>query len=181
MLRSTLISLVLCLGVSIALFGWLFMNEPLPEMTRVKTAETIDQKSAVPSVVPNATSPRVKWSESVVQKPVAQKPVDQNQRAVVFSKTRSKATALNDVPVNIVINPGSQKVQVQAGAGDLVVSSSGLRMRSEPSSSSEMLGKYSRGAQFAHIRDQNGWALVQSLDDGQKGWMFKKYMTKNGG
>ena len=175
-MRSTLISLVLCLGVSVALFVWLFLNEPLSEMEHVKTAETSAQKSAVPSAAPKATTPRAKWPESVVQKPVGQ-----NQRAVVFSQTRSKATALNDVPVNIVINPGSQKVQIQAGAGDLVVSSSGLRMRSEPSSSSEMLGKYSRGARFAHIRDQNGWALVQSLDDGQKGWMFKKYMAKNDG
>jgi len=98
----------------------------------------------------------------------------------VFAAPRTKATPLNDEPVNIVINPGSQSVPVQSGPGDLVVVSSGLRMRSEPTSQSEILGNYVKGARFAHIRDENGWALVQSLDDGQKGWMFKKYMAKGG-
>jgi len=180
MSRSTIISLVLCLGVSAALFGWLFSNEPLPLGSYANTAGTGDKKPAKSASSKMAVSKNA-GTKTTGPKSAEIKPAGQNQREVVFSVSRSKATALNDQPINIVINPGSQKVQLQAGAGDLVVTASGLRMRSEPSSKSELLGNYSRGSRFAHIRDQNGWALVQSLDNGQKGWMFKKYMNKGGG
>jgi len=171
MSRSSLISLVLCLGVSVALFGWLFSSEPLSPDAYVKTTESGGQKN---------TGRKMTQVESVNPESAPSKTIEPNQREVVFSISRTKATPLNDEPVNIVINPGSQKVQIQPGAGDLVVTASGLRMRSEPSSKSELLGNYARGARFTHIRDQNGWALVQSLDDGQKGWMFKKYMGAGG-
>lgn len=131
------------------MFVWMFSSEPLQPTAGAKMAN------------------------SEVKRPVKKAP-----GAVVFTVPRSKATALNDLPVNIVIDPGTQKVPVYSGAADLVVVSSGLRMRSEPSSQSDTLANYEKGARFSHIRDENGWALVQSLDDGQQGWMFKKYMGK---
>lgn len=115
----------------------------------------------------------IQTAKNIVKKPMPRKPA-----SMVFAVPRSKATALNDLPVNIVIDPIIRAIPVKTGTGDLIVVASGLRMRSEPSSRSNSLGNYSKGARFAHIRDENGWALVQSLDDGQKGWMFKKYMGK---
>ena len=154
MSRSSFISFGLCAVGSVAFFGWLFANAPLKQPVSVKTAG-------------------VEASRSVAKKP----------GPVVFAVPRSKATALNDVPVNIVIGPVTATKPVNSGAldrrpADLVVTSSGLRMRAEPSSRSSTLANYSKGARFSLIRDENGWALVQSLDDGQKGWMFKKFMGK---
>ncbi len=151
MSKSTLISFALCLVGSAVLFGWMFANAPLPPEAKVTNAVSLGQKT-----------------------------VNEQSGKVVFAIPRSKATALNDEPVNIVITPGGQTVPTNPGVADLVVTSTGLRMRSEPTSRSEMLGNYAKGARFSHIRDENGWALVQSLDDGQKGWMFKKYMGQAG-
>ena len=151
MSRNTYISIALCLAGTAGLFGWMFSNTPLKPLPKVKSVVSLGQKT--------------------VTKPSGK---------VIFNVPRSKATALNDVPVNIVINSGVNAIPVQNGVADLVVISSGLRMRAEPTSQSPELGKYPKGARFAHIRDERGWALVQSLDDGQKGWMFRKYMGKEG-
>lgn len=151
MSRSTLISFALCAVGSIALFGWMFSSEPIESAVGAKTANS-----------------------------GANQPIKKAPSAVVFAVPRSKATALNNLPVNIVIDPGGQKPPVYSGAADLIVTSSRLRMRSKPSSQSDTLANYDKGARFSHIRDENGWALVQSLDDGQQGWMFKKYMGKAG-
>jgi len=161
MSKSTLISFALCTVGAALLFGWLFTSAPLQPVASVKTAG-----SGVPAA----------------QKQEEKKPGAQgSQGPVVFAVPKSKATALNNEPVNIVIDPATETTPVNTGNGvagptDLVVTSSGLRMRAEPSSQSLMLANYARGARFSHIRDENGWALVQSLDDGQKGWMFRKFM-----
>lgn len=163
MSRNTYISVAICLAGSIALFGWMFGSAPVQTNARLAvtkaTAATPDEKKP-------AVKPTVK--PTVIP---------------IFSASRSTATALNEEPVNIVINPAVQPVRVdpaRTNSADLVVISSGLRMRSEPSSRSDTLGNYARGAKFVLIRDQNGWVLVQSLDDGQKGWMFRKFMAKEG-
>jgi len=158
MSKSTLISFALCTAGAVALFGWLFASAPLQPVASVKTAD-----SGVPAT---------KTQEE--KKPESQGPV-------VFAVPKSKATALNNEPVNIIIDPVTETIPVNtgnavAGPADLVVTSSGLRMRSEPSSQSLTLANYAKGARFSHIRDENGWSLVQSLDDGQKGWMFRKFM-----
>ena len=147
MSRSTLISIALCSGVTVALFAWMFSGSPVVSGLNSGLASQGQQQKAIPQ-----------------------------PKSVVFSASRSKATALNDVPVNIVIDPATRIVAGQPGKADLVVVSSGLKMREEPSRFSPELGNYSKGARFSFIRDEKGWALVQSLDDGQKGWMFKKYM-----
>ncbi len=149
MSRSMYISIAVCLAGTAGLFGWMFNNTPLQQKPKIKSIVALGQKT-----------------------------VSEQSGKVVFAVPRSKATALNDVPVNIVINPGSSVAPVNNGPADLVVKSLGLRMRAEPTSQSQELGTYPKGARFTHIRDERGWALVQSLDDGQKGWMFKKHMGK---
>ncbi len=154
MSKSTLISFAICVTGALALFGWMFASAPLQPLASAKV------------VVPDAQNTEKK------------KP-----GRVVFTVPRSTATALNNEPVNIVIDQGTRTIPVNSNSGttgvaDLVVTSSGLRMRAEPSSRSDTLANYSKGARFSHIRDENGWALVQSLDDGQKGWMFRKFMGK---
>ncbi len=155
MSRNIFISIAICLAGSVALFGWMFGSAPLQTKTR----------------------------DAVAKAPVAKSDEQSPTAKPVFTVPRSTATALNNEPVNIVINPVALSTgvdPVRPDIADLVVTSSGLRMRSEPSSQSNTLGNYARGAKFVLIRDQNGWALVQSLDDGQKGWMFKKFMAKEG-
>jgi len=151
MSKSTIISFALCAVGSVGLFAWMFSSEPLQPVAGVRPIN-----SAVKTVKNKQKGPEV------------------------FAIPRNKATALNDLPVNIVIDSGAGTIPVHTGSADLVVTSSGLRMRSEPTSRSNTLGNYSKGARFSHIRDEDGWALVQSLEDGQKGWMFKKYMAKEG-
>lgn len=149
MSKSSLISFVVCVVGLVGLFGWMFANDPVRPVGQngvAKVSENTGQSQTVSS------GPEV------------------------FAVPRSNATALNNEPVNIVIDPSTRTIPVNTGRADLVVVSSGLRMRAEPSSRSSELGNYPKGAKFTHIRDENGWALVQSLEDGQKGWMFKKYL-----
>jgi len=164
MSKSTLISFALCTAGAVALFGWLFASAPLQPVASVKTAG-----SGVPA------------TKTQEEKKLGPQGSQGSQGPVVFAVPKSKATALNNEPVNIIIDPVTETIPVNtgnavAGPADLVVTSSGLRMRSEPSSQSLTLANYAKGARFSHIRDENGWSLVQSLDDGQKGWMFRKFM-----
>jgi len=163
MQRDTLIGLAACVGISAVAGAWLFGQDPVLVRNNVKKA-----KSEIARSVENATQPG--------------KAVQERS----FKQSVSRANGNNDVPINIVIGrdqrsaPRPDSVPVGTGGPELVVKSAGLRMRSEPNSKSETLGNYARGARFAFIRDENGWALVQSLDDGQKGWMFKKFMSTGG-
>ena len=159
MQRDTLIGLVACVGMTAVAGAWLFGQDPV-----AGPSKTTSVKSEIARTVENAGQPG--------------KPVKERS----FKQSVSRATGNNNVPVNIVIGRDQRSgPKPQAGSGpEWVVKSAGLRMRSEPNSRSETLGNYARGDRFVYIRDENGWALVQSLDDGQKGWMFKKFMREGG-
>jgi uncharacterized protein YgiM (DUF1202 family) len=150
--KSSLITFGVCVAIATGSIGWLMSGEPLPAAQQNKPVKSIVDETSTQS---------------------GQK---------VFKIAAPRATALNNEPVNIIIEPGSNTapIPVNSGTADLVVSSSRLRMRSEPNSRSQTLGQYNRGAKFALIEDKRGWVLVQSLEDGRKGWMFKKYMKAGG-
>ena len=159
MQRDTLIGFAACVGITAVAGAWLFGQDPIAGPGRVAQVQ-----SEIARTVENATQ-----SGKAIQ--------ERN-----FKQRVSRATGNNNVPLNIVIDRDQRSGPVpQAGSGpEWVVKSAGLRMRAEPNSRSETLGNYVRGDRFVFIRDENGWALVQSLDDGQKGWMCKKYMREGG-
>lgn len=148
MSKRTLIAAFLCTLVTLVLFGWLFGYQPLGKPGRNTIAVT--DTGATNNPVPRRR----------------------------FDQLAPKATALNNEPVNIVIKPGTITAPGSrtGGPADLIVTAQNLNMRAEPTSRSPTLGRYARGARFKHLRDENGWALVQSMQDGQQGWMFKKYL-----
>lgn len=148
MSKKTLIAVLLCTLATLAVFGWLFGYQPIKQPDRRLASQAGDNN--------------------------ANNPVPRRR----FDQLAPKATALNNEPVEIVIEPGTLTAPGAraAGAADLIVTAQNLNMRAEPNSRAPTVGRYANGARFKHLRDQNGWALVQSMDDGQQGWMFKKYL-----
>ena len=158
MKRGNLIGFGVCFAVTAGLMVWLLSFESLPPLPKSKVVKStlernLERNSAAPKKIERT-----------------------------FKTAETPSPLGSQAPLNIVIEPGTKTapVPVHTGKVDLVVTAAGLRMRAEPSSRSEPLGNYSRGAKFTHFEDQNGWALVQSLEDGKKGWMFKKYMGEGG-
>lgn len=149
MSKTTLISALICTLATLALFSWLFSQKPIRKPSRHLAVDNTDNTST--NHVPRRR----------------------------FDQLAPKATALNNEPVDIVIEPGTLTAPGarQNGPADLIVSTENLNMRAEPSSRSPTLGRYARGARLKHLRDENGWSLVESMEDGQQGWMFKKYLT----
>ena len=147
--RGTLILVGVNIAIAGAVLGWLYSSKPLPP-----------KQYSTASIGKPAISPADKKAEPIV---VARK------TSSSFQSTRQ---------LNISITSGSQNAASMRGArADLEVNATNLKMRSGPGSSSPTVTQYPRGAKFVHIRDENGWALVQSIEDGQKGWMYKKYLT----
>lgn len=154
MKAGTIIATGLCATAVVGVFSWLFGHEPVG-LNAPQVANTSQNRGVTPTV-----------------------PVQRQ-----FNPNRATAEPGNNEPVQIVIDSGTRlnAGNLDNGKPKLVVKVSGLNMRAGPSSRSETLGHYPRGAKFLHLRDENGWAHVQSLDDGQKGWMFKKYLVTEGG
>jgi len=157
MTRGNIIGFGVCFAATAGLMVWLFSFESLPPLPKSEVV-----KSALERNLERNSTPK--------------KPTERTFKATEKTAPNPK-TALN-----IVIEPGTKTapVPVHTGKVDLVVTAAGLRMRAKPSSRSEPLGNYSRGAKFTLFENKNGWALVQSLEDGKKGWMFKKYMGAGG-
>ncbi len=153
MTRGSLIGFGVCFAATAGLMVWLFSFESLPPMPKSEVA-----KSALERNLERSSAPK--------------KPFERTYKISDGSPPDPNAA------LNIVIEPGTKTapIPVHTGKVDLVVTAVGLRMRAGPSSRTEPLGNYSRGAKFTFFEEKNGWALVQSLEDGKKGWMFKKYM-----
>ncbi len=143
-----------CFATTAGLMVWLFSFESLPPV------------------------PDTKVVKSTLERNLENSSASQKSAERAFKTAETPSLLDLNAPLNIVIEPGTKTspVPVHTGKVDLVVTAAGLRMRAEPSSRSEPVGNYSRGAKFSHFEDRNGWALVQSLEDGKKGWMFKKYL-----
>ncbi len=57
-----------------------------------------------------------------------------------------------------------------------VTASSRLRMRSKPSTSASILGKYKKGSEVTYLESSGDWFHVMACDGGQCGWMHSDYL-----
>jgi uncharacterized protein YgiM (DUF1202 family) len=58
----------------------------------------------------------------------------------------------------------------------LVVTATRLNMRSQPNSSSPLVGSYPRGALVEEVTTQGNWVLVRTIEDNSIGWMYAGHL-----
>lgn len=132
--------------LGVAVFGWVFTQSPSPE-------QFMSAKSSKQPIAQSQTSKRNDQIPSVVQ-------------------TTSKPLAIKAEPVAL-----QTPDQALSPAQDIYeVVATNLKMRSGPSSSTQLINTYSRGATFEKIGQQGGWLQVRSIDDGISGWMYSDYL-----
>jgi uncharacterized protein YgiM (DUF1202 family) len=132
--------------VGVAAFGWIFTQSPSPEQLKAP-------KSAKLPVAQSQTSNRGDQIPTVVQK-------------------TSKPFAVQIEPVAL-----QTPDQTLSPAQDLYeVAATNLKMRSGPSSSTQLINTYARGSTFEKISQQGSWFQVRSTEDGTSGWMFSDYL-----
>lgn len=132
--------------VGVAAFGWIFTQSPSPEQLRTS-------KSAKLPVAQSQTSIRNDQIPSVVQKTSKPFPI---QIESVALQTPDQA-----------LNPAQDLYEVVATS---------LKMRSGPSSSTQLINTYTHGSTFEKIGQQGSWLQVRSTEDGTSGWMFSDYL-----
>lgn len=132
--------------VGVVAFGWIFTQSPGPEQHR-------SAKSAKLPVAQDQITKRSDQIPTVVQK--------------------------TSKPIVIQIEPVALQTPDQAldSAQDLYeVVATSLKMRSGPSSSTQLINTYARGSTFEKIGQQGSWIEVRSTEDGASGWMFSDYL-----
>lgn len=132
--------------VGVAAFGWIFTQSPDPQQLRTP-------KSAKLPVAPSQTTKRSDQIPTVVQ-------------------TTTKPVAVRIEPV--ALQTPDQALNSTQDLYEVVATS--LKMRSGPSSSTQLINTYARGSTFEKIGQQGSWIQVRSTEDGTSGWMFSNYL-----
>ncbi|MDH3741074.1 MAG: SH3 domain-containing protein [Hyphomicrobiales bacterium] len=132
--------------VGVAVFGWTFSQPPAPDQLKSK-------KSARQPVTVSQVGKRGDKIPAVVQ----------------LSPRQLKIS-----PDPVALQTPDQALR---SGGDLYqVIPANLKLRAGPSSTTQLLNVYSRGATFEKIGQQGGWLQVRSTEDGASGWMFSDYL-----
>lgn len=135
-------------AVGLAVFGWIFtQSDPLPDLAKTSTKQAEN------------TSGAAKRGDQVPSVPKSK---------TTQIKLRVEAVGLE--------TPGDVAPAVTA-SDVLQVTATSLKLRSEPTSSSDMIDVYARGAKFEKIGQEGRWLQVRSTDDGTTGWMYGEYLS----
>ena len=149
-------------AVGLLAFAWIFTRPPLdlsqmpaPAQKTAKTAKT----TAKTDQSAGTRSDQIK----VVQ-PVTATSVINKTATVAAEQDSGLTTASIDQPA--------------APAGPLLrVDTDNLRMRSGPSSGTELLATYPRGTLLEELEAQGQWRMVRNVETGTIGWMFADYLA----
>ena len=135
--------------VGIVVFGWVFGQSPLPD-TR-KPAATASKQT----------------TESTVGKRGDQIPS--------VARNAPSEIKITIEPVAMAA-PDQALVPAEDAADLLEVIATNLKMRSGPSSTTDMVSIYERGSTLEKIGQDGKWLQVRSTRDGTTGWMFADYL-----
>jgi hypothetical protein len=109
-------------------------------------------------------------------------------KAAMQDVTRVKPLQVTEIPKVEPVKPADIDIKVEpAGLSTtsqslstpdnlLEVTATSLKMRSAPSSSSDLIDVYARGSRFEKLGEDGKWIQVRSADDGTAGWMFADFL-----
>lgn len=132
--------------LGVIVFAWVFGQSP-------NTVQTRSTKSAKQQIANKQAGQRGDKFPAVVQQASRQLPVNIGPIAL---QAPGQALGSTESLYEVVAN--------------------NLKMRSGPSSASQLVNVYSRGATFEKIGQQGNWLQVRSTENGVSGWMFSNYL-----
>jgi hypothetical protein len=88
------------------------------------------------------------------------------------SDARQSAPATEANPPQTAQTQSDEPPRPDSQASLLMVTATRLNMRSQPNSSSPLVGSYPRGALVEEVTTQGNWVLVRTIEDNSIGWMY---------